>query len=102
MQVRISGNHVRVSQAIEKSITKKLARLERHYHQITNAHVVLSNTKNGFRAECTVHASRTEIFADAYGTNLTHAIDVLVDKLDRQVVRRKEKLQDHRVSTNSP
>jgi putative sigma-54 modulation protein len=63
---------------------------------VTNVHVILSVEKLDQKAEATVHISGAEIFADSTHENMYAAIDSLVDKLDRQVLKHKEKIQNKR------
>ena len=95
MQLSISGHHVEVTSALKSYVTDKLQRLERHFDHITNVHVVLKVEKLRQRAEATVHISGAEVFAESVGDDLYAAIDKLTDKLDRQILKHKEKLQDH-------
>ena len=92
MQLSISGHHIDVSDALRDYVTGKLKKLERHYDHITNLHVVLSVEKLSQKAEATAHVSGAELFADAVADDLYAAIDMLVDKLDRQVLKHKEKV----------
>jgi putative sigma-54 modulation protein len=91
LQLSITGHHIDVSEALHRYVTGKFARLERHYDHITNVHVVLSVEKLIQKAEATVHTSGAELFADAISDDLYAAIDALIDKLDRQIVKHKEK-----------
>jgi putative sigma-54 modulation protein len=91
MQLSISGHHVDVTDALKSYTSDKLAKLERHYDQITNVHVVLSVEKAKQRAEATLHVSGAELFADADCDDMYAAIDMLTDKLDRQLIKHKEK-----------
>ena len=92
MQLSISGHHIEVSNALREYVTGKLKKLERHYDHITNLHVVLSVEKLSQKAEATAHVSGAELFADAVADDLYAAIDKLLDKLDRQVIKHKEKV----------
>ena len=65
MQLSISGHHVDVTDALKNYTSDKLSKLERHFDQITNVHVVLSVEKLRQRAEATLHVSGAELFADA-------------------------------------
>ena len=98
MQLSISGHHIDVTPALRDYVTGKLTRLERHYDHITTMHVVLSVEKLDQKAEATAHVSGAELFADATSVDLYAAIDMLADKLDRQVVKHKEKLRHRRPS----
>ena len=92
MQLSISGHHIDLSDALRDYVTAKVKKLERHYDHITNLHVVLSVEKLDQKAEATAHVSGAELFADAVADDLYAAIDMLVDKLDRQVIKHKEKV----------
>lgn len=92
MQLSISGRHIDVTDALKDYVTGKVTKLERHYDHITNIHVVLSVDKLDQKAEATAHVSGAELFADAVSQDLYAAVDMLVDKLDRQVIKHKEKL----------
>lgn len=92
MQLSISGHHVDVTDALKNYTEDKLAKLERHFDNITNVHVVLSVEKVKQRAEATMHVSGAELFADADSDDMYAAIDALADKLDRQLLKHKEKL----------
>lgn len=97
MQLSITGRHLDVTTALRDYVTSKITRLERHYDHITNVQVVLDVNKAGQRAEAVVHAGhQQEIFADAESEDLYAAIDALSDKLDRQLIRHKEKLSNYR------
>ncbi len=94
MQLSISGHHVDVSDALKSYVEEKLQKLERHYDHITNAHVILTVEKLQQRAEATIHVSGADVFADADCDDMYAAIDKLTDKLDRQILKHKEKTQD--------
>lgn len=94
MQLSISGHHVDVTDALKSYVEEKLKKLERHYDHITNTHVILTVEKLEQRAEATVHMSGAEVFADANCDDMYAAIDKLTDKLDRQILKHKEKVQD--------
>ncbi len=92
MQLSISGHHVDVTEALKNYVSEKFEKLERHFDHITNVHVVLSVEKVIQKAEATAHVSGAELFADATSDDMYAAIDALIDKLDRQLLKHKEKL----------
>ncbi|MEZ5599162.1 MAG: ribosome-associated translation inhibitor RaiA [Pseudomonadales bacterium] len=94
MQMSISGHHIDVTEPLRAYVTDKFDRLQRHADHITNVHVVLSVEKLVQKAEATVHVSGAELFADAATEDLYAAIDMLADKLDRQLIKHKEKNVD--------
>lgn len=95
MNLNISGHHIEVTPAIREYVTNKLDRVIRHFDHVTSVNVILSVEKLEQKAEITLHVKGKDIFADAVDGDLYAAIDLLVDKLDRQVVKHKEKLSDH-------
>ena len=95
MNLNITGHHIEVTPAIRDYVTGKLDRVLRHFDQVTSSHVILSVEKLQQKAEVTLHVKGKDIFADAIDGDLYAAIDQLMDKLDRQVCRHKDKLQDH-------
>ena len=98
MQLTITGRHLDVTDALRNYVTTKIGRLERHYDHITTLRVVLAVDRVAQRAEAIAHVGHGhEIFADAEAEDLYMAIDALASKLDRQLIRHKEKLADHRV-----
>ena len=99
MQLNVTGRHLAVTEALESYARVKLERLERHFDHVTSIHVVLSVEKERHRAEATVHVTGRELFADAVEGEMYAAIDVLADKLDRQIRRYKEKTTDHHRSS---
>jgi putative sigma-54 modulation protein len=95
MQLNLTGHHIDITDALRDYVTNKLERLERHFDQVTNVHVILSVEKLRQKAEATINMKGGNIFADCEDENMYAAIDVLVDKLDRQIRKHKEKLTDH-------
>lgn len=95
MQLTISGHHLEVTDPIREYVTNKLSRLQRHYDRITSTSVILTVDKLSQKAEATVLISGAEFFANSEHEDLYAAIDALADKLDRQLIRHKEKHRGH-------
>jgi putative sigma-54 modulation protein len=95
MQITISGHHVEVTPALKYYVLSKFDRLQRHFDQITNTHVTLIVEKLVQKAEATIHVSGADIFATADSEDMYAAIDLLADKLDRQLIKHKEKSRGH-------
>jgi len=98
MQLNVTGHHVDVTPSMHDYVSQKLERLERHFDHVTNVHVILSVEKLRQKAEATLHISGGNLFADAQDEDMYAAIDAMVDKLDRQIRKHKEKMTDHRRS----
>lgn len=96
MQLEITGHHIEVTSALNTYIQEKFDRIKRHFDQVLNIHVILEvENKAQHSAEASMHVSGNHIFANAKEGNMYAAIDALVDKLDRQVLKHKAKIQDH-------
>ena len=91
MQLTISGHHLEITSAIREYITQKFSKLERHFEQITSTSVILTVDKLTHNAEATIHVSGGELFANSQHEDMYAAIDALTDKLDRQLIKYKEK-----------
>lgn len=95
MQWSVSGHHVEITPSLRNYVGSKLAKLERHFDNMTDIHCVLTVEKLQHKAEATIHLGGGTIHADAIEPDMYAAIDMLIDKLDRQVKKHKEKLTDH-------
>ncbi len=93
MQLSVTGHHVELTDALHSYVEEKIRRIERHFDHVTNVHVILSVERHQQKAEATVHVSGADVFAYAVEDDMYAAIDALVDKLDRQIIKHKEKLQ---------
>ena len=91
MQLNITGHHVDLTESLTSYTNQKFEKLERHSDQITQVHVVLTLEKLEHNAEATAHLSGAELFANARADDMYAAIDALVDKMDRQLIKHKEK-----------
>ncbi|HAZ41840.1 MAG TPA: ribosome-associated translation inhibitor RaiA [Methylococcaceae bacterium] len=95
MQIEITGHHIDVTEAMRSHVLEKFSRLEKHFDKLLEVHVILSVEKLSQKAEATVHINGANLFAEDTQADLYTAIDNLVDKLDRQVLKHKEKHLNH-------
>ena len=95
MQINLTGHHLAITASLKDYVEGKFRRLERHFENITQIHVILTVEKARHKAEATLHVNRGNLFADAERQDMYAAIDGLIDKLDRQLKKHKEKLTDH-------
>ncbi|MGD2119333.1 MAG: ribosome-associated translation inhibitor RaiA [Chromatiales bacterium] len=102
MQISLTGHHVDLTDSLRDYVDTKFERLERHFDHVTNVHVILSVEKLAQKAEATLHVSGAEIYADCTHEDMYAALDSLIDKLDRQVIKHKEKMKSHRGSKPLP
>ena len=95
MQLMITGHHLEITNPLKEYVENKLERLQRHFDQITTVHVILTVEKMVQSAEATIHISGGDLFAHAESQDMYAAIDVLADKLDRQLIKHKQKHRGH-------
>lgn len=95
MKIDITGHHVEITDALRQYVDEKFQRLERHFDNVVDVHVILTVEKNTQKAEVTLALSGARLFAEATADEMYAAIDALIDKADRQVIKHKEKRADH-------
>lgn len=100
MNLTISGHHLEVTPALRGYVMTKLDRITRHFDQVVDVRVILAvdnmtEKEKRQRAECNVHVKGRDLFAESSNADLYAAVDELADKLDRQIGRYKDKVQDH-------
>jgi putative sigma-54 modulation protein len=96
MNINLTGRHLEITPAIREHVTAKLGKIKRHFDNLIDINVILSVDKLQQKAEATVHLSGKAIFAETDDANLYVAIDKLVDSLDRQILKHKEKNSSRR------
>jgi len=96
MNVNLTGHHLEITPAIREYATGKFGKIKRHFDNVIDVNIILSVDKLKQKAEATVHISGKDVFVECEDENLYAAIDALVDKLDRQVLKHKEKLSGRR------
>ena len=92
MKIDITGHHVEVTDSLRDYVNVKMDRVERHFDIVSSAHVILSVEKTRQKAEATLSLKGSRVFAESTEEDMYAAIDSLVDKLDRQVKKHKEKI----------
>ena len=91
MQINLSGHHVDITPALREHVNNKLSKLQRHFDNINNADVTLTVEKLIQKAEASVHVAGADLFAACESEDMYASIDQLTEKLDRQLIKHKEK-----------
>jgi len=104
MNIKILGHHVEITPAMRTHLEDKLKKISAHFDQVQNMTITLSINNEKEKdlrnhAEITLHLKGKDLFAEAHNADMYHAMDLVVDKLDRQVIKHKEKVQDHHHQT---
>ncbi len=100
MQLSVTGQQIDVTDSLRMYVSNKIDKIERHFDLVSDVHCILKVEKLRHTAEATVKVNGGTIFADSTEADMYAAIDGLVDKLDRQVRKYKEKLVDHHARDN--
>jgi putative sigma-54 modulation protein len=100
MQINLTGHHIEVTPALRSYVESKFERVERHCNNVSEVHVVLGVEKLRRKAEATIYVAGGNLFADAEHDDMYAAIDALIDKVDRQLLKYKEKLSQHHRGDN--
>jgi putative sigma-54 modulation protein len=93
MNLHLTGHHVEITPAIRDYVTSKLGRINRHFEQLIDVNVIMTVEKLDQKIEANVHLSGKDIHVQSSDEDMYAAIDLLIDKLDRQVLRHKERFQ---------
>ncbi|OGV25791.1 MAG: ribosomal subunit interface protein [Legionellales bacterium RIFCSPHIGHO2_12_FULL_37_14] len=96
MQISFTGHHIEITTALKNFAEEKLKKLERHVDHINSINVVFSLEKLDQIVDVTISLNKATVHAQAKALDMYTAIDLIIDKLDRQLVKHKEKLHNHR------
>jgi putative sigma-54 modulation protein len=104
MNLTISGHHLELTPAIRDYVQSKLERIKRHFDHVIDVAVILgvekpSEKERRQRAEVNLRLRGIVIHVESFAEDLYAAIDTLIDKLDRQVLKYKTKVQNHQHET---
>lgn len=100
MNLTISGHHLEVTAAIREYVQNKLERVTRHFDQVIDIAVILTvdnlkEKEKRQKAEINLRMSGKTVYVESLSHDLYAAVDTLIDKLDRQVMKYKNKVQQH-------
>jgi putative sigma-54 modulation protein len=96
MNLHLSGHHLEITSSMRDYITGKLDRVTRHFDHVIDVNMILSVEKLKQKVEANVHLSGKDIFVESHDGDMYAAIDNLIDKLDRQIIKHKEKHAERR------
>jgi len=95
MNINISGHHLDITPSLHEHITKKFLKIKTHFDYVIDVKFTLSIEKLTHVAEATIHLPKIDIHAKCEDQDMYHGIELLINKLDRQVIKYKEKNKDH-------
>ena len=96
MQLNLSGHHLDITSSLREHTSDKLSKIKHHFDNVMNVNMILEVQKDVQKAEATIHIRGAALFAKAQSSDMYVSIDQLVNKLDSQLIKHKEKLHNHR------
>ena len=96
MKISITGHHVNITDTLNSYTKTKFQKLKKHSENIINIHTILTVEKERMKAEATLKTKNGNLFAANEENNMYAAIDEIVEKLDRQLKKQKEKITNYR------
>ena len=96
MNLHLTGHHLVITPAIRDYVSGKLERITHHFDHVIDVNVVLTVEKLRHKVEAGVHVLGRDIFCESADHDMYAAIDSLIDKLDRTLIKYKEKALAHR------
>lgn len=97
MEIRIAGRHIRVTDAMKDYARKKLSHLERYFNHIIEAHLIMNVEKNVHKIEVVLHTNVGKIFGEEKTNDMYASIDKVLEKMEVQLKRQKEKIKEHKL-----
>jgi putative sigma-54 modulation protein len=94
MNLNMTGHHLEITPSIRDYVSSKMSRINRHFDHVIDVSMILSVEKLRQKIEANVHLSGKDIFVESEDSDMYAAIDLLVDKLDRQIIKHKEKVKN--------
>ena len=95
MELKLIGLHIELTPALREHVNAKFQRIARHVESVITVTVTLSTDKLIHKAYADIHVAGKSIHSEATNENMYTAIDILIDKLDRAILKHKEKTTDH-------
>ena len=96
MNLHLSGHHLEITPAIRDYVSSKLERITHHFDHVIDVNVILTVEKLKHKVEAGAHVFGKDVFCESTDHDMYAAIDSLVDKLDRTIIKHKEKALAHR------
>jgi putative sigma-54 modulation protein len=99
MNLHLTGHHLEITPPLRDYVQSKLERITNHFDHVIDVKVTLTVEKLAQKAEATIHVPGNDLHAECSSEDMYSAIDLLADKLDRQVLKVKERFADHHRAT---
>jgi putative sigma-54 modulation protein len=107
MKITVSGKNMVMTEALKSAIEDKLSKLDRYFNPNVEAHVTLRVEKNKSVSkakeviEVTIPFNGIIIRGEEASEDMYKSIDLVVDKLDRQIIKQKKRLEQRNTKVDS-
>ena len=96
MEIIIHARHLDATEAIKNYVNKKASKLTKYSTKITKIQFTLKIEGQNNIVEAVCSVARATLVAETANSDMYAAIDLVMDKLEKQIVRQKEKLKQTR------
>ena len=97
MELTVTFRHLEPNDALRSHAKEKVSRIEKYINNINEVHVLLTMEKRTYIAEVIVNVNKAKLAAkQVHDENMYTAIDLVMDKIDRQVRKYKDKITSHK------
>ena len=100
MKINIIGHHLEITDGLKDHIGKKLKKIEGHSQEISEIKIILSVDNITHNAEGNIYLYKTDLHAKCSSSDMYKSIDLLVSKLDKQIIKHKDKIKSHQSHNN--
>lgn len=96
MQMHITGRHVEVTDDVRSYVEKRVKKIEAIFNRIIDLQVVIELEKNRYFAEIILATAKATFHAQGETHDIFSSLDAVMDKIERQIRRHKERIKDWR------
>ncbi|MCL2154606.1 MAG: ribosome-associated translation inhibitor RaiA [Leptospirales bacterium] len=93
MKIKITGRHINVSEKLKEYAEKRISKIEKYFQQLIDIQLIFYVEKLDHVAELLINGDSVQFHAREKAADLFSAIDLLIDKMEKQIVRFKDKIQ---------
>ena len=100
MKINIIGHHLEITEGLKDHIAKKLKKIEGHSQDILEIKIILSVENITHNAEGNIYLHKTDLHAKCSSSDMYQSIDLLLNKLDKQIIKHNDKIKRHPSNNN--
>ena len=100
MKINIIGHHLEITDGLKDHIGKKLKKIEGHSQEISEIKIILSVENITHNAEGNIYLHKTDLHAKCSSSDMYRSIDLLLNKLDKQIIKHNDKIKRHPSNNN--